>query len=75
MDTRILLWYCLPSSSQELFEWIETIYWLPKDEARETAKNYYERYPKMGYETHIHHWHESKDGRIYFLMPRRPTCD
>ena len=29
------------------------IYWLPKDEARETAKNYYDRYPKMGDKTYI----------------------
>ena len=55
--------------------WIETIYWLPKNEAREAAKNYYDRYPKMGYETYVHHWHESKDDRIYFVIRRRHTCD
>ena len=55
--------------------YVEATYTLPRPQAREAAKQYLERYPKWGYDTHVAHWQITDDGRIHFTMRRLATCD
>lgn len=55
--------------------YLEVTYTLPRSQAREVARQYLDRYPKWGYDTHIAHWHVTSDGSINFTMRRLPTCD
>ncbi len=55
--------------------YIETAYTLPRLQAREVAKKYFDRYPKEGYDTHIPYWRVTEDGQIFFKIHRLPTCD
>ncbi|MGH8002955.1 MAG: hypothetical protein ACREPR_26855 [Brasilonema sp.] len=55
--------------------YIEIAYTLPRLQAREAAKRYFERYPKHGYDTHVAHWHVTADNKIHFVMRRLHTCD
>jgi hypothetical protein len=48
---------------------------LPRDEARLTARNLFERFPRAAYMTEIEFWEELDDGRIRFTMRRLPTAD
>ena len=64
-----------PFEEKTLKYWIETIYWLPREKAREAAREYFNRYPPLGYETYIHHWHETLEDKIYLVMRRRINCD
>ncbi len=47
---------------------------LPREQARKTAKQYLERYPKQGYDTHISHWQITND-QVTFVMRRLRNCD
>ena len=55
--------------------YLEVAFTLPRQQARETAREYLTRYPKWGYDTHVAHWHVTTDGKIHFTMRRLPTCD
>ena len=55
--------------------YIEVTFTLPRQQAREAAKRYLERYPKGGYDTHVAHWHVTADNKIHFAMRRLPNCD
>jgi hypothetical protein len=48
---------------------------LPRDQARETAKAWFERYPKAAYLTKVESWRVTDDGLIEFTMRRLPTAD
>jgi hypothetical protein len=48
---------------------------LPRDEAREKARELFRRFPKPAYMTEIESWRELPDGRIEFTMRRLPTAD
>ncbi|HEX8663547.1 MAG TPA: hypothetical protein VF744_05910 [Beijerinckiaceae bacterium] len=48
---------------------------LPREKARETAKAWFERYPKAAYLTKVESWHVTDDGLIEFTMRRLPTAD
>jgi hypothetical protein len=48
---------------------------LPREEAREKAREVFRRYPKPAYMTGIESWRELPDGRIEFTMRRLPTAD
>ena len=48
---------------------------LPREEAREKAREVFRRYPKPAYMTEIESWRELPDGRIEFTMRRLPTAD
>jgi hypothetical protein len=48
---------------------------LPREEAREKARELFRRYPKPAYMTEIESWRELPDGRIEFTMRRLPTAD
>jgi hypothetical protein len=48
---------------------------LPRDEAREKAREIFASFPKAAYMTEIESWRELADGRIEFTMRRLPSAD
>ena len=48
---------------------------LPREEAREAARAFLDRYPREAYWSRIEHWQVLPDGRIEFTMVRLPTAD
>lgn len=50
-------------------------YRLPRDQARETAREWFERYPKAAYLTKVESWRLLDNGLIEFTMRRLPTAD
>lgn len=48
---------------------------LPREAAREKAREMFRRFPKAAYMTEIEFWRELPDGRIEFTMRRLPTAD
>jgi hypothetical protein len=48
---------------------------LPREQAREKAREVFARYPKPAYMTEIESWRELPDGRIEFTMRRLPSAD
>jgi hypothetical protein len=55
--------------------WRRQTYRLPRDKARETAKEWFERYPKAAYLTQVESWGLTDDGLVEFTMRRLPTAD
>lgn len=50
-------------------------YRLPREQARETAREWFSRYPKAAYMTRVESWRVLDDGLIEFTMRRLPTAD
>lgn len=50
-------------------------YRLPREEARETAREWFRRFPKAAYMTRVESWRVLDDGLIEFTMRRLPTAD
>ena len=50
-------------------------YRLPREEVRETARDWFRRYPKAAYMTRVESWRVTDDGLIEFTMRRLPTAD
>jgi hypothetical protein len=48
---------------------------LPRQAAREKAREMFRRYPKAAYMTEIESWRELPDGAIEFTMRRLPSAD
>lgn len=48
---------------------------LPRQAAREKARELFRRFPKAAYMTEIESWRELSDGRIEFTMRRLPSAD
>jgi hypothetical protein len=48
---------------------------LPREQAREKAREMFRRFPRPAYMTEIESWRELPDGRIEFTMRRLPTAD
>ena len=48
---------------------------MPREAAREKARELFNAYPKQAYMTEIESWRELADGRIEFTMRRLPTAD
>jgi hypothetical protein len=55
--------------------WRRETFRLPRDKARETAREWFERYPKAAYLTEVESWRVLDDGRIEFTMRRLPSAD
>ena len=55
--------------------WRREIFRLPRLEARQKAREWFERYPKAAYMTEIEFWRELEDDQIEFVMRRLPTAD
>jgi len=47
----------------------------PRDQARETARQFLRDYPKAAYMTEVESWRELPDGAIEFTMRRLRTAD
>jgi len=50
-------------------------YRMPRDQAREMAREWFERYPKAAYMTQVESWRVTDDGLIEFTMRRLPSAD
>ena len=48
---------------------------LPREAAREKAREMFRRFPKAAYMTEIESWRELPGGSIEFTMRRLPTAD
>jgi hypothetical protein len=48
---------------------------LPREKAREKAREFFASFPKAAYMTEIESWRELADGRIEFTMRRLPSAD
>jgi hypothetical protein len=48
---------------------------LPREEAREKAREWFDRFPKAAYMTEIESWRVLPDDVIEFTMRRLPTAD
>ena len=55
--------------------WRRETYRLPRQEARDIARDWFDRYPKAAYMTEVESWRVLDDGRIEFTMRRLPTAD
>ncbi|PSC06852.1 hypothetical protein SLNSH_00230 [Alsobacter soli] len=55
--------------------WKRETFTLPREEAREKAREAFSRFPKAAYMTEIEWWRELDDGRIEFTIRRLPTAD
>jgi hypothetical protein len=55
--------------------WRRQSYRLPRVEAQETARQWFERYPKAAYGTEVESWRVLGDGIIEFTMRRLPSTD
>jgi hypothetical protein len=63
------------SATPEADMWRRESFCLPRLEARDKAREWFERYPKAAYMTEIEFWRERSDGQIEFIMRRLPTAD
>ena len=55
--------------------WRRDTFTLPRDAAREKAREWFKRFPKAAYMTEVEKWRELADGQIEFTMRRLPTAD
>ena len=55
--------------------WRRQTYRLPRAEAQETARDWFERYPKAAYMTEVESWRVLDNGLIEFTMRRLPSAD
>ncbi|MFL5122490.1 MAG: hypothetical protein ACJ8C8_18745, partial [Microvirga sp.] len=55
--------------------WRRETYRLPREQARETAREWFERYPKAAYLTRVESWRLLDDGLVEFTMRRLPSAD
>ena len=46
----------------------------PRDDARQTVREFLDRYPKPAYMSEVEHWHELPGGQIEFTMRRLRTA-
>ena len=55
--------------------WRRDTFTLPRNEARDKAREWFSRFPKAAYMTEIEFWRELADGRIEFTIRRLPSAD
>ena len=55
--------------------WRRESFTLPRDMAREKAREWFSLFPKAAYMTEIESWRELPDGCIEFTMRRLPSAD
>jgi hypothetical protein len=55
--------------------WRRESYTLPREKAREKAREIFANFPKAAYMTEIESWRELADGSIEFTMRRLPSAD
>ena len=47
----------------------------PRENARQVARAFFDRFPKQAYMSEVERWRELPDGAIEFTMRRLPTAD
>ena len=55
--------------------WRRETYRLPRVEAQETARHWFEHYPKAAYMTEVESWRVLDNGLIEFTMRRLPGAE
>ena len=55
--------------------WRRETFTLPREKAREIAREWFARFPKAAYMTEVERWRELDGDRIEFTMRRLPTAD
>ncbi|HLH10502.1 MAG TPA: hypothetical protein VKV77_01345 [Methylovirgula sp.] len=65
----------LSAKAKESRAWRRETYTLPRDEARDKAREWFAKFPKAAYMTEIEFWRELADGRIEFTIRRLPSAD
>jgi hypothetical protein len=55
--------------------WRRESFTLPRAEARDRAREWFDRFPKAAYMTEIEFWRELDDGRIEFVIRRLRSAD
>ena len=55
--------------------WRRETFSMPRDAAREKAREWFSSFPKQAYMTEIESWRELADGQIEFTIRRLPTAD
>ncbi|MCW2315184.1 hypothetical protein SAMN06265338_10861 [Rhodoblastus acidophilus] len=55
--------------------WRRESFTLPREKAREKAREFFDDFPKAAYMTEIESWRELSDGQIEFTMRRLPSAD
>lgn len=55
--------------------WRRETFTLPRGEARDKAREWFDRFPKAAYMTEIESWRELEGERIEFTMRRLPSAD
>jgi len=63
------------AASEPMGSFVRQTYALPRQEARERAREWFGRFPKAAYMTKVESWRQLEDGRIEFTMRRLPTAD
>ena len=53
----------------------ETFTTQPRDDARQTVREFLDRYPKAACMSEVEHWRELPNGRVEFTMRRLRTAD
>jgi hypothetical protein len=55
--------------------WRRETYRLPRREASQTAREWFDRYPRSDFLTEVESWRVLEDGSVEFTMRRRPAGD
>mgnify|MGYP001170043203 CR=1 FL=1 len=55
--------------------WKRETFVLEREAARDTAREWFRRFPKAAYMTEVESWRDLGDGRIEFTMRRLPSAD
>lgn len=55
--------------------WRRETFLLPRAEARDKAREWFDRFPKAAYMTEVECWREAGDGQIEFTIRRLPSAD
>jgi hypothetical protein len=55
--------------------WRRETFTLPREAAREKAREFFVRFPKAAYMSEVESWRELADGQIEFTMRRLPSAD
>jgi hypothetical protein len=55
--------------------WRRETFTLPRPQARDKAREWFQKYPKAAYMTEIEFWRELSDDCIEFTIRRLPTAD
>lgn len=55
--------------------WRRETYTLSRQDARDKAREWFDRFPKAAYMTEVEFWRELPDGQIEFTIRRLPSAD